>query len=83
MPTFFETFPVTLTDRYGVLRVDIPFRRAESKFSIEQQGTVCKYFGGLKDGQELYAVAAVKAAARKAVLGEQFDFDRQQFNSDG
>lgn len=83
MPTFFETFPVTLTDSYGVVRVDIPFRRAESKFSIEQQGTYCKYFGGVKDGQELYAVAAVKAAARKAILGEQFDFDRQKFNSDG
>jgi len=38
IPTFFETFPVLLVDRDGVVRSDIPFRRAESKYSIEQVG---------------------------------------------
>jgi photosystem II CP47 chlorophyll apoprotein len=36
MPTFFETFPVVLLDKDGVVRADVPFRRAESKYSIEQ-----------------------------------------------
>jgi photosystem II CP47 chlorophyll apoprotein len=36
MPAFFETFPVILIDQGGTLRADIPFRRAESRYSIEQ-----------------------------------------------
>ena len=36
MPSFFETFPVLLVDSQGTVRADIPFRRAESKYSIEQ-----------------------------------------------
>ena len=36
MPAFFETFPVLLVDQGGTLRSDIPFRRAESLYSIEQ-----------------------------------------------
>jgi photosystem II CP47 chlorophyll apoprotein len=31
MPTFFETFPVVLVDKEGIVKVDVPFRRAESK----------------------------------------------------
>ncbi|QCD92446.1 photosystem II CP47 chlorophyll apoprotein [Vigna unguiculata] len=31
MPTFFETFPVVLVDGDGIVRADVPFRRAESK----------------------------------------------------
>jgi photosystem II CP47 chlorophyll apoprotein len=38
MPAFFETFPVILVDKDGIIRADIPFRRAESKYSIEQVG---------------------------------------------
>merc|ERR1712118_456110 len=33
MPTFFETFPVVLVDEDGIVRADVPFRRAESKYS--------------------------------------------------
>ena len=34
---FFETFPGLLIDQGGTVRADIPFRRAESRYSIEQQ----------------------------------------------
>ncbi|KAJ3676729.1 hypothetical protein LUZ61_021625 [Rhynchospora tenuis] len=34
MPTFFETFPVVLVDEDGIVRADVPFRRAESKYSV-------------------------------------------------
>lgn len=50
MPTFFETFPVLLVDKDGVVRADIPFRRAESKYSIEQVGVSVSFFGGELDG---------------------------------
>jgi len=49
MPTFFETFPVLLTDKDGVVRADIPFRRAESKYSLEQIGVSVSFFGGELD----------------------------------
>jgi hypothetical protein len=39
MPTFFETFPVVLVDEEGIVRADVPFRRAESKYSVEQVGS--------------------------------------------
>ena len=50
MPTFFETFPVLLIDQDGIVRADIPFRRAESKYSIEQVGVKVSFFGGELDG---------------------------------
>ena len=50
MPTFFETFPVLLLDDNGIVRADIPFRRAESKYSIEQVGVSLNFFGGELDG---------------------------------
>lgn len=33
---FFLTFPIVLVDDDRIIRVDIPFRRVESKYSIEQ-----------------------------------------------
>ncbi|KAK6770713.1 hypothetical protein RDI58_032039 [Solanum bulbocastanum] len=44
MPTFFETFPVVLVDGDGIVRADVPFRRAESKYSVEQQSKGLVYF---------------------------------------
>jgi photosystem II CP47 chlorophyll apoprotein len=49
MPTFFETFPVVLLDKDGVVRADVP-RRAESKYSIEQVGVSITFYGGELDG---------------------------------
>ncbi|EDX72394.1 Photosystem II protein, partial [Coleofasciculus chthonoplastes PCC 7420] len=83
MPNFFETFPVVLTDANGVVRADIPFRRAESKYSFEQTGVTATFYGGLLDGQTIEDPATVKQYARKAQLGEPFEFDRETLNSDG
>ena len=41
MPAFFETFPVLLIDQGGSLRADIPFRRAESRYSLEEKLVYC------------------------------------------
>ena len=83
MPNFFETFPVVLTDSEGVVRADIPFRRAESKYSIEQTGVTVSLVGGSFSGQTFTDPKVVKQFARKAQLGEIFEFDTETLNSDG
>ncbi len=83
MPNFFETFPIIFTDADGVVRADIPFRRAESKLSVEQSGVTATFYGGALDGQTFSNAADVKQFARKAQLGEPFNFDRETLGSDG
>ncbi len=83
MPTFFETFPVLLTDKDGIVRADIPFRRAESKYAIEQVGVSVKFYGGEFDGTTFADPSTVKKYARRAQLGEIFEFDRVTLQSDG
>jgi photosystem II CP47 chlorophyll apoprotein len=83
MPTFFETFPVILVDKDGIIRADIPFRRAESKYSIEQVGVNVSFYGGKLNGQSFKDAPTVKKFARKAQLGEVFEFDRSSLESDG
>jgi photosystem II CP47 chlorophyll apoprotein len=83
MPNFFETFPVVLTDEDGVVRADIPFRRAESRYSFEQTGVTATICGGELNGQVITDPAKVKQIARKAQLGEPFEFDRATLGSDG
>ncbi|NEO76827.1 photosystem II chlorophyll-binding protein CP47 [Moorena sp. SIO4G3] len=83
MPNFFETFPIILTDANGVVRADIPFRRAESRYSFEQAGVTASFYGGVLDGQTFTDPFDVKQYARTAQLGEGFEFDRETLNSDG
>ena len=83
IPAFFETFPVILIDKDGVIRADIPFRRAESKYSIEQVGVSVDFYGGKLNGQSFVDAPIVKKFARKAQLGEVFEFDRTTLKSDG
>ncbi|MGA7935517.1 MAG: photosystem II chlorophyll-binding protein CP47, partial [Kovacikia sp.] len=83
LPNFFENFPVVLTDKDGVVRADIPFRKAESKYSFEQSGVTVAFYGGALDGQTFKDPATVKRYARAAQLGEPFQFDRETLKSDG
>lgn len=83
IPTFFETFPVLLIDKDGAIRADIPFRRAESKYSIEQVGVSVTFYGGELDGSTFSDPTTVKKYARRAQLGEIFEFDRTTLQSDG
>jgi photosystem II CP47 chlorophyll apoprotein len=83
LPNFFETFPVVLTDKDGIVRADIPFRRAESKYSFEQKGVTVSFYGGDFSGKSFEDPAIVKRFARKAQLGEPFSFDRETLGSDG
>jgi photosystem II CP47 chlorophyll apoprotein len=83
LPNFFETFPVILTDKDGVVRADIPFRRAESKYSFEQTGVTVTFYGGNLNGKTFTNPADVKQYARRAQGGEIFEFDRETLNSDG
>ena len=83
LPNFFENFPVVLQDSDGVVRADIPFRRAEAKYSFEQSGVTATVYGGELNGKTYTDPADVKRLARKAQLGEAFDFDRETYHSDG
>lgn len=83
MPNFFETFPVVLSDKDGIVRADIPFRRSEAKYSFEQTGVTVSFYGGTLDGQTFEDPLTVKKFARRAQLGEVFEFDRATLNSDG
>jgi len=83
LPNFFENSPVILTDADGVVRADIPFRRSESKYSFEQTGVTVSFYGGALDGQTFTNPADVKKYARRAQLGESFDFDTETLGSDG
>jgi photosystem II CP47 chlorophyll apoprotein len=83
LPNFFESFPVIMTDSEGVVRADIPFRRAESRYSFEQAGVTASFYGGALNGQTFKDPSKVKQFARKAQGGEIFEFDREKFGSDG
>ncbi|KAF7072564.1 hypothetical protein CFC21_077673 [Triticum aestivum] len=83
MPTFFETFLVVLVDEEGIVRVDVPFRRAESKYSVEQVGVTVEFYGGELNGVSYSEPATVKKYARRSQLGEIFELDRATLKSDG
>ncbi|KAL0802720.1 hypothetical protein Bca101_057896 [Brassica carinata] len=83
MPTFFETFPVVLVDGDGIVRADVPFRRAESKYSVEQVGVTVEFYGGELNGVSYSDPSTVKKYARRAQLGEIFELDRATLKSDG
>lgn len=83
MPAFFETFPVVLIDQGGTVRADIPFRRAESRYSIEQTNVVLYFSGGILSGTEYSTSSLVKSYARKAQFGQIFTFEKRTAGSDG
>ena len=83
MPAFFETFPVILLDRGGTVRADIPFRRAESRYSIEQTDVILYLSGGILNGNEYSTASLIKVYARKSQFGEIFTFDKKMSMLDG
>jgi photosystem II CP47 chlorophyll apoprotein len=56
---------VILVDKDGIIRADIPFRRAESIYSIEQVGVSVDFYGGKLNGQTFKDAPTVKKFARK------------------
>jgi photosystem II CP47 chlorophyll apoprotein len=83
IPAFFETFPVIMIDQGATVRADIPFRRAESRYSIEQTNVVLYFSGGLLSGSEYSTPSLVKSYARKAQFGQIFTFEKRTVGSDG
>jgi hypothetical protein len=69
---------VLLLDDRGTVRADIPFRRAESKYSIEQVEVTVAI-----SGSQFTNRRTVTQFARRAQLGELVDFDRETNRSDG
>ncbi|CAA0822143.1 Photosystem II CP47 reaction center protein [Striga hermonthica] len=67
----------------GIVRADVPFRRAESKYRVEQVGVTVEFYGGELNGVSYSDIATVKKYARRAQLGEIFELDRATLKSDG
>ncbi|KAL0825539.1 hypothetical protein Bca101_049216 [Brassica carinata] len=67
----------------GIVRADVPFRRAESKYSVEQVGVTVEFYGGELNGVSYSDPETVKKYARRAQLGEIFELDRATLKSDG
>ena len=78
MPAFFETFPVILIDQGGTVRADIPFRRAESRYSIEQTSVVLYFSGGILNGTEYSTQSLVKDYFEAAQFGSYLHLNVQQ-----
>ncbi len=83
MPAFFETFPGILIDGGGTLRADIPFRRAESVYSMEQTNVLLYFSGGIFNRTQYSTPSLMKDYARKAQLGEIFTFEKKTTAADG
>jgi photosystem II CP47 chlorophyll apoprotein len=83
MPAFFETFPVILIDQRGSLRADIAFRRAESRYSMEQTHVLVSFSGGILNATEYSTPSLVKDYARKAQFGQIFTFEKKTAAADG
>ncbi|CAN6458735.1 unnamed protein product [Victoria cruziana] len=83
MSIFFETFPVVLVDGDGIVRANVPFRRAQSMYTVEQVGVTIEFYGGELDGVSYNDPATMKKYARCAQLGEIFELDRATLKFDG
>lgn len=76
MPTLCSTGRRALLDNQGTVRADIPFRRAESKYAIEQIDVSVRFSGGTLSGAAFSNRRTVTQFARRAQLGELLDFHR-------
>ena len=64
--TFAVCFPVLLLDANGIVKGDLPFRRSESKYSIEQTGIYTIIGGGEFSGLRFTNPPTVNPFARRA-----------------
>ncbi|KAK4369099.1 hypothetical protein RND71_012891 [Anisodus tanguticus] len=67
----------------GIVRADVPFRRAESKYSVEQVGVIVEFYGDELNNVSYSDPATVKKYVRRAQLGENVELDRATLKSDG
>ncbi|KAF2291973.1 hypothetical protein GH714_042457 [Hevea brasiliensis] len=74
---------IAVGDGDGIVRADVPFRRAESKYSVEQVGVTIEFYGGELNEVNYNDPATVKKYARRAQLGEIFELHRATLKSDG
>ncbi|KAH0773809.1 hypothetical protein KY290_010946 [Solanum tuberosum] len=70
-------------DGNGIVRADVPFRKAESKYSVEQVGLTVEFYDSELNSVSYSYPATVKKYARRAKLGEIFELDHATLKSDG
>ena len=79
MPVFFETFSIILENKDEIVRADISFRRAESKYVIAQIAVSCNFYGDKFNGQVFIDAPIVNSM--QALLGKFVDFIEQPLNA--
>ncbi|KAH0764819.1 hypothetical protein KY285_000690 [Solanum tuberosum] len=62
---------------------DVRYRRAKSKYSVEQVGVTVELYGGELNDVSYSDPTTVKKYATRAQLGEIFELDRATLKSDG
>ncbi|PHT42607.1 Photosystem II CP47 reaction center protein [Capsicum baccatum] len=70
-------------DGDGIVRDDVPFKRKELKYSVEQVGVTIEFYNGELNGVSYSDPATMKKYARHAQLGEIFELDHATLRSDG
>ncbi|RID63410.1 hypothetical protein BRARA_E02421 [Brassica rapa] len=83
---FLDSFSFNSIDvlGFGLSNVEfVPFRRAESKNSVEQVGVTVEFYGVELNGVSYSDPATVKNYARRTQLGKIFELDRATLKSDG
>lgn len=71
-----------MVDDDRIVRTDVSFRRAKSKYSIEQVGVIIELYGGKLNGESYSDPAIVKKYARRVQLVENFKLYRATLKSD-
>lgn len=56
-------------------KLGVPFKKAKSKYNVEQIGVTIKSYGGEFDGLSFSDQVVVKKYAKCAQIGEIFEFD--------
>lgn len=82
-PSFFETFPVILADLGGTTTCDIPFRRSDIVYSIEQSKLIVYISSKTISGLEYSEPTTVKNYCRKSQFREVFYLDKAVPKSEG
>ncbi|PHU14205.1 Photosystem II CP47 reaction center protein [Capsicum chinense] len=72
-----------LCDDDGIVRANVPFRRAKSNYSVEKVGVTVDFYDDELSGISYSNPATIKKYARRSQLGEIFELDRATLKFDG
>ncbi|PHT45096.1 Photosystem II CP47 reaction center protein [Capsicum baccatum] len=72
-----------LCDDDGIVRANVPFRKAKSNYSVEKVGVTVEFYDNELSGISYSNPTTIQKYARRAQLGEIFELDRATLKFDG